>query len=342
VAFLNEVQQFEEIEEGWRKFSDPVQYYYKIGNFTVCLSFASTVLVPKITPALNHILIQEPLVPDLTVCLWDTTSEKKSLPAINWNLFKINGYRGYHQGNIYLHYFDFIDAISLINVEKNRAYYIVRHAEMLPWWVSASPLQVILHCWLQEKGLQLTHSAAISNGTNGILLTGKGGSGKSTTVLSCVREGLYYLGEDYCILEPSDPPNVHSIYQSAKWDQHTRKLFPDYENVIMNPLDAVHEKALAYYQDFSPTKIKKYAPITAAISLKIGTQSSPIIKKYSKVNGLKDLSMSTLMQLPLCDSRALNVLKNFCDKVAHYQLTLGYDIQKNVRVLKNILEGDCP
>src|SRR5690606_10227789 len=112
---------------------------------------------------------------------------------------------------------------------------------------------------LKEHGMQLTHTGAISNGKTAVLLSGKGGSGKSTTTLACLTEGLYYLGEDYSILAPG--PEVFSIYNSAKWRPHTRTLFPHYESFIENPSTANTEKALVYYTDFFPKQIQTSAPI---------------------------------------------------------------------------------
>jgi len=64
------------------------------------------------------------------------------------------------------------------------------------------------------------HGAAVSLNGKSILLTAKGGSGKSTTALSCFFAGMSYLGDDYVTVKSGDVITTHSIYSSTK-------LFPD-------------------------------------------------------------------------------------------------------------------
>lgn len=264
-----------------------------------------------------------------------TTGQK--LPPLNWDLINRNGYHGYCANSVYLHYFNSIGALSVLNIEKKRAYYIVRNGLDLPWWFSGSPLQTILHVWLREYGMQLTHSAAVGNGQTAVLLVGKGRSGKSTTTLACLTQGLYYLGEDYCIVAPGKVPQVFSLYQSAKWELHTRKLFPSYEHFIVNPDTADEEKALVYYQNLFPAQVKISSPVRAIVSLKIGNTDRPIIQKYDLQSTLKNLMMSTLRQLPFYHPSTLNILKTFSLQVVYYQLSLGRDMKANAQAIQEIL-----
>ncbi|MDF2940839.1 MAG: hypothetical protein K0R66_1481, partial [Gammaproteobacteria bacterium] len=196
------------------------------------------------------------------------------------------------------------------------------------------------HAWLRHRGMHLTHTAAVGNDQAAVLLSGKGGSGKSTTTLACLTEGLHYLGEDYCILEPGEQAKVHSVYQTAKWKPHTRNLFPDYEQFIANPDTANTQKALVYYQDFFPMQLKKTLPIKASISLKVGSSKIPVIEKYEPQLALKNLMMSTLMQLPLYHSNSMSILKDIVAGIDHYHLSLGQDMKANVSIIKAILSGE--
>lgn len=334
---MTALEQFERIAKAWAQLIPLVSKYYKIGPFTVCLTFAHAGLEKEMTMAFHHLTCNPVDQPDLTICLWDTATTKQKLPELNWELIYRNGYHGYCEKSIYLHYFDSIDALSAFHAEKNQAYYIVRNTAALPWWVGASPLQVILHAWLRSHGAQLTHTAAIANNQGAILLTGKGGSGKSTTTLACLTEGFDYIGEDYCILMPKPTPHVYSIYQSAKWEQNTRKMFPTYEQYIMNTQTANSEKALVFYQDIFPTQIKTTAPIRAIVSLKIGQQKKPVIEKQNIQHALKDLMMSTLMQLPWHHVKTMTLLQDITLNVPCYQLTLGQQLKENTHVIRKIL-----
>lgn len=254
---ITALEQFNRFDKVWDSFNEIHSYYYQLGAFTLCLSFAEGSLAKKILPALKHLEVAPVMEPDFTIGLWDISVHPQSLPKVDWQLLSCNGYQGICEGSVYLHYYNSIKALTALNVSKNRGYYVVRSANDLPWWVSGSPLQVILNVWLQARELQLTHTAAVGNDQNAVLLMGKGGSGKSTTTLACLAEGMNYLGEDYCLLASKPSPMVYSVYQSAKWESNTRTLFPSYEKFIQNPESAKTEKALVYYQDIFPVQIKK-------------------------------------------------------------------------------------
>lgn len=290
----------------------------------------------KIVRALSHLEIGSHSSPDLTIYLWDGSLGK--LPPLNWALIHQNGYYGYSEPPFYFHYFDAAGTLSALNLETHRAHYVIRNIDELPWWISASPLQIILHVWLRAHGMQLTHVAAVGNEREALLLAGKGGSGKSATMLSCLRRGLFYLGEDYCILTNEEIPRVFSIYQSAKWTSHTRRLFPQYEASIANPESADHEKALVYYQEIFPKQLLRELPIRAILSLKIGVEKPPRLQRHDRQSSLKNLLMSTLRQLPFYNTHTMTIVQGLVSRVEHYHLMLGSDLEANGHMIEALLQ----
>lgn len=332
------LRQFQLLDEVWDSFSSQISHFYQIGPLVLELNFASATLADKLSKAFDHLKVSKSSHSDLIIRLWDTKEDDRPLPPLNWDLIHCLGYRGAYATPLYLHYFEEIEALSVLHVEAGRGYYIVRDGEALPWWASGSPLQVILHAWLRERGMQLTHAAAIANDQCGVLLTGKGGSGKSTTTLSCLREGLFYLSEDYCIIAPEDSPTVFSVYQSAKWQRHTRKLFPEYDFGIQNPGQAEREKALLYYGDLFPNQLKKEAPIRATISLTVGENALPILVRQGSSEASRDLMLSTLRQLPFHQKPTMQILHSLIQRVEHFHLSLGSDLKANVAAIRDILQ----
>jgi len=179
--------------------------------------------------------------------------------------------------------------------------------------------------------MQLTHCGALHAGKSTILLAGKGGSGKSTTILSCLREGFDTLGEDYVLLGPD---RAYAVYQTAKWTPQTSHLFPEYKPYIVNPTFADHEKALIFYRDLFPSQIAFSSPVHAIVSLRIG--SSPHLEEGSVRSSLQSLLLSTAMQLPHPDPRTTSLLSKFAKKVSHYQLTLGPNLKENVALVREL------
>jgi hypothetical protein len=319
---------FEKLNEMWNPLKGLASQCYRIGPFAMQISSNHASLIDTLTRAFAH-LAAENTSPDLTIRLWSGPK----LPPLNWSLIQTNGYRGYANPPFYFHYFEMIGALSAIDTERNIAYYIIRDPDSFPWWAKGSPLQAIFHVWLREKGMQLTHSACIANGKSGILLAGKGGSGKSTTVLACLAEGFATLGEDYVLLAPKC---AYSVYQTAKWELYTRTLFPFYEAHITNPSTADQEKALVYYMDLFPSQILSSSPLHAVVSLQIG--SSPRLQTSDLRTSLQSLLLTTAMQLPHPHPRTSTLLHEQIKQLDHYHLVLGPDLKQNVSLLRSLLE----
>lgn len=317
---------FECLNDAWGSLPEPLFQSYKIGPFTVRICSHNPSALSKLTRAFAH-LASENTAPNLVIRLWSDVK----LPPLDWDLIQTNGYRGYAQYPFYFHYFETIGTLSAIDLERGIAYYAIRDLNALPWWVSGSPMQVIFHVWLREKGIQLTHSGCITNGKSGILLTGKGGSGKSTTVLACLEEGLATLGEDYILLAHR---GAYSIYQTAKWQPHTRTLFPSYESHIINPDTANQEKALVHYADFFPTQLTSSSPIHAVVSLNVGTSAR--FQRSDLQSSLQSLLLSTVRQLPHPDPTTAQLLQAYIKPLDHYHLSLGPDLKTNVALLRSL------
>lgn len=334
---MDAIESWNNLESSWGHLALVENRFYQIGPFIVQLSFKSASLPPILTQAFAHLEIKSAQSIDLTVRLWDTKETSQPIPFLPWAKLVERGYQGYRENDLYFHYFETLEACSIFHRQENIAYYIIRDHKELPWWISGAPLQIILHLWLREKGMHLTHTAAISNGKTAVLLSGKGGSGKSTTSLACVAEGLYYLSEDYCILNPTPTPSALSIYQSAKWRKQTRTLFPQYEHLIVNPKTADQEKALLYYEDLFPTQIQKQAPVTSVISLRIGHGPEPVLQSQTPTATISDLLLSTVKQLPFYQPQTIEIFQQFVKNTEHYQLILCQNMKKNVEIIRKIL-----
>ena len=86
----------------------------------------------------------------------------------------------------------------------------------LPDWEFGAPLRSLLTWVLRHRNIHLVHAAAVGEPlVGGVLLAGRGGSGKSTTTLACVAAGMATAGDDYCAVSGGHP-NAYAIYGLAK------------------------------------------------------------------------------------------------------------------------------
>jgi hypothetical protein len=102
------------------------------------------------------------------------------------------------------------------------------------------PFAELLAAWFPTVGLVVLHAAAVGDADGVVLLVGNGGSGKSTTSVLCRQAGLGFVADDYCLLEPGDPPRVHSIYRSAKLRLDSVRHVPGVECAPGDEIDGDH------------------------------------------------------------------------------------------------------
>lgn len=87
---------------------------------------------------------------------------------------------------------------------------------------------------MEKNGCQLLHAAAIGTEEGAVLITGKGGIGKSTTALSCLQSGPYYFADNYLIVRLEPEPLVYSLYCTAKLNADHVKNFPEFFKLVQN------------------------------------------------------------------------------------------------------------
>lgn len=324
---------FNQINAKWAALPPKKRKRFLLANETLDIEYFETTILKKIEQAFSHLQSKDETACPMTVRLWEMSDYSFCPSPKEWDLIISNGYHGTVKPPIYLHYFADIQALSVINTEKNLAYYLVKDASQLPWWVSGSPLQVILNVFLRERKIQLTHSGAVSLNGYGILLFGKGGAGKSTTTLSCVNGGMECLGEDYCALAPQNPPTVYSVYQTAKLTKQTIDKFPN-TNICASSKEAKH---LFYYNHLFPKSMIRSAKLKALIHLNIGKKSSPSYSPINKKEALAGMLLSTLSGLPLYQKTTIDLLSALSQSLPCFRLHLGSNLEENTKLIRSFL-----
>jgi hypothetical protein len=104
----------------------------------------------------------------------------------------------------------------------------VRQASALSPREGASPLRRQLN-WALGPDVLFVHAGAVGDADGVALLMGASGSGKSSTSVACLRAGMGFLSDDYCLVR-GDPPVVHRLYATARLFDHDVEQFADSSN----------------------------------------------------------------------------------------------------------------
>jgi hypothetical protein len=296
-------------------------------------------LVPLITPALEHLATRASSAPALTICLWDSDStgvEKPPPPPWSWDECTARGeVERYNDGRIHTAFH--ASTLSMLDVDLDLGIYWVRDASQLTHTESGSPLLRIFHWWMRCHRKQLVHAGAVGTVEGGVLLIGKGGSGKSTTCLLCLESALLYLGDDYCLVSIDPSPYAHSLYSSGKVDAQDINRFPFLKPALSNPDRLDKEKALYFLGARFPEKIANGFPLWAILLPRVTGLPKTKLTKVSASAGLLALAPSTIFQLPGAGDQAFKVLGDLVRQVPSYTLEVGTDLSQIPNIILNLL-----
>jgi hypothetical protein len=326
--------------------------FFNIGERPVRLHFVGNGLVSALTPALAHLEIPPTDKPELNVLLWDSASSGTVIPAILSRYFDSLGewwiyldrrgeikelsndriHTAYHLGpNIF----------SIIDLEKNLALYWVKDALALPYYEIGSPLRTILHWWADQGAFQFVHGGAVGLQTGGVLLVGKGGSGKSTTALACLEAGMLYASDDYCLIKTDPEPFVFSVYNTAKLHGDIDlERFPHLSPLVSNKSRLEKDKAMVFLHEHFPEQVSRGFPIKAILMPLITHEKETRLKPATAGATLFALAPSTLFQLPGAGSAAIKTMSKLVRHVPAYILEIGTDVSKIPSVVLDLLSKE--
>jgi hypothetical protein len=318
--------------------TDPVERSYRIGGYLIRLSFSGAALL-SLTRAIEHLAADDHSTPDLTVCLWDSESTGQRMTPRPWQEddFLARGViQGYNTERIYTAFQHGSGAVSVLDKERSLAIFWAPDRR-LPYWENGSPLRTILHWWLLSQGLQLVHAAAVGNSNGGVLIGGKGGTGKSSTALACLESRLSYIGDDYTLLGLDSGPVVHSLYNSAKLNSDQVQRFPSLLPKVANAERLADEKALLFVNEHYPSKVATRLPVRAILLPRITGLPETRLKRVSVAMALAALAPSTIFQLPRAGDEAFKFLATFARQLPCFSLELGTDLSTIPPVIEGLL-----
>lgn len=336
---------FEKCFDGFKKAVSNTKeknFFYLIADTKIKISFAGNSLVPDLTPALEHLRIDNFDDEELNICVWDSDSTSVEAPPrpCDWNDFTDRGdIWGFNSKRIKTAFHWIECSVNVMDHESNTAVFWIQNNKQLPFWVHASPFRTIFHWFMEKKGCQLLHAASVGTKKNAVLITGKGGVGKSTTALNCLSSGLLYLADDYLITKLEPEPKVYSLYNTAKLNADNIQNFPEFTNLVTNPDKLDQEKAIIYlYPDYKD-KIINELPLKAILVPKITDKEETNISKPEKWEVVRSISFTTMSQLPNVGINTHNFINSLTSNIPSFNLELGNNFKQIHETIVNLINN---
>ena len=280
---------------------------------------------------------------DLTINVFDTRSTGVAMPAPVWpttaytptsEICGIEGERFIAAFNVGT------GALDLLDLRRGAALHWIGDAAMHPAYDVSSPFRLLLHWWLRRHGIQFMHAGAVARRGDGLLLAGRGGSGKSTAALACLLAGLDFLGDDYVLARASRPPEVFNLYGSAKLELGNleARFGPLAGAVVGRTETAGQGKAILMLPEELLARVRARADLVAIVIPRITRAHGSSLRPASPAAALQALVPSTCRQLTAVRKPDFDAMAELVRKLPSYALEMGPEIEPVPELLAELLE----
>jgi hypothetical protein len=305
--------------------------YFSIANKNICINCSTVHVAEQFTKSLLHLQVSPFLETDLDIFVWEREDNFHNNEVTNYgpeiDCTSTDGL--IYQFNE--------QSISVYDSIKKRAYFWVNSMESLGDWNFAKPFRSIFHWYLSQFDLSMIHGAVVGTELGGVLITAKGGSGKTTTALSCFFGGMNYLSDDYVAIDPSTS-KAYSLFNSAMLTQDNLVRFSSLETYVKNPIRPSGIKGLVYLNEVNSALLLSQITLKALLIPKITSNLLPEIVPVNKVSALMAIA-PTIRSLRNFEQQKLTAAKQIASNLPCFEFRLSPNVNENVAVLKRFINN---
>ncbi len=314
--------------------------FFQIGERIVQLSFAGDAMISRTVPALAHLETRPQERVDLTVCIFDSesTNTPVQLPVVSTNYNSQGEVIVFNDERVYMRYEPQVNMLNVMDTLRATALFWTQSIKTMPWWESSFPLRSIIHWYLEKSPFQPIHAGAVGFPEGGVLITGKAGSGKSTTTLACLDSELYYAGDDYVLVTLEPAPFVYSLYNVAKIDPPNLDRFPHLKGEVKNADRLESEKAMVFLAETRSEKVIKGFPLRAILISQVTGMKDTRLRRVTEHECLKAIAPTTIVHLQGNQQKTFAKICKLVRAVPSYVLGAGTDLLQIPEVISELLK----
>ena len=221
---------------------------------------------------------------------------------------------------------------NLADVIKRRSLTWVAQESSLPSWEFAAPFRHHLHWLALQQEALLVHAASWAVDEIAVLLTGPGGSGKSTSSVAAVAMGREFYAEDLTWVDLSKEfVHVHALYNTVKVTADAQQRFGLVREFVDAHPHEEFDKTLVWLNQVAPPA----RPLQALYCLSGEFAAHTQIKSCSKGLAFRLLAPSTLFLMRTAQAQTLQSLRQLIDRLPCYHVTLGSDPCEVVQAIES-------
>jgi hypothetical protein len=195
----------------------------------------------------------------------------------------------------------------------------------IPPWESGSPFRLFLHWAYAAANMRLTHAATLGLGGYGALIAGASGSGKSSTALAGLMNGLDSAGDDYVLVEQGSRVMAHSVFTVFKQDREGLRR----AGVAQSEIDAAelnwHGKVEFEAAKLSPKGLADQMEIGALLIPEVAKLRRTVIQTATAREAALSLAPSGVFQLPGDTTEGFGFLAGLVRRLPAFRVRLSED-----------------
>jgi hypothetical protein len=231
---------------------------------------------------------------------------------------------------------------SLVCLDRGSGFMVgyTSNAEELSLYERGRPLHVPLSLWHKSRDMPLVHAGLVSKNRRGLLLAGPGGSGKSTSAITCACAGFSYLSDDLIGLQLSPEGDFvgHSLYNSTFVEPDHLKRFALFDRHAITGRYPFEKKRLVLLSQIASLKFERSCRIEAIVLPRVLHAPTSRLRPTSKGEALLALAPSSLLVGERsCGLEGFDKLSRLVQQVPCYRLELGGALDEIPRVLEGLL-----
>jgi hypothetical protein len=337
-------QAFASCEQAARRCGEAV-VDLQIAEACVRLRIAGPALVEPVVSALLHRRVIPSASPDLTILVFDQASTGLApgiLEALDRGGGSSSAITTWTDAGLHLMYRrEPMPSLLGYDQSRNIALLWLSDAGEMPRWDRCRPLLQLLHWWLARGGWQPVHAAAVCGAKGGVLIGGKGGAGKSTTALACLRAGWRYAGDDYVLINSTPQPRVENLFATARLRMDMLERFPELRGAVTNSERVgSYEKAEVMLTERSARSSFTGFPIRAILLPRHGGTADYAARRAARAQAMLELAPTTMMVLQSETAASFRRIAAFIAATPAYWFDVGTDLDRIPAAIESILERE--
>jgi hypothetical protein len=231
--------------------------------------------------------------------------------------------------------------LTALNQEEGRTLGLVHAPTRWPLRHYKQAIFITLYQHLRRRGQHLIHASAIGQNGQAVLIAGRSGAGKTTTMLTCVAAGLAFLGDDTTLLQRTTAGGIDVVALLSTLDltDKTAAWFPELAP-FLSPSRSHTGKRQVILSEAYPGSVAFRGRVSAILAPEITNQAHTTLAPTTKASLLSDLLFYSVdLQDVTLARQHLEFLAQAVEQIPVYRLLLGSDRQQIPQVIAGILQA---